>query len=445
MARAGDDLARWADDIAQGALLGGLDRRAIADLLDLAELEALAAGEVLMRQGEVGDRAYLVLDGELEVIIETPLGDVMVSTLGPQQIVGEIAVFSDVPRTATVRALRESALLRLSAAHIGDVITRHPTAAMGLLAALGRRVAALNRPLAMLALAAQALERPEFDIEALSRLFASPEDLGPFGPSFHKLVQEMERKQSRRQEMLVAARLQQSILPRRLDFAARAAPFAVEALMRPSMDVGGDFYDFFFSEDGGKAIFVVADVSGKGIPAAFFMAVSRTLLRAAVNSAASIEEALVRTNAQLDRENPEYLFVTVFLAELDLADGALRYVNAGHCDGYLVRPSGEVMVLPATAPAVALLPRPTFRGGAVSLEAGDKLVLISDGVTEAFSAGDEEFGEARLRGILTGMATTDAASTVRAIDQAVIDFAAGRDQSDDITCLVLTRLQGSGL
>jgi len=437
--KADGGLARWADDIAQGALLGGLDRQAILDLLDLAELEERVAGAVLMRQGEAGDCAYLVLEGALEVIIETPLGDVTVSTLGPQQIVGEIAVFSDVPRTATVRALSDSSLLRLSAAHIGDVIASHPKAAMGVLAALGGRVAALNRPLAMLALAAQALERPDFDIEALSRLFAAPEDLGPFGPSFHKLVQEMERKQSRRQEMLVAARLQQSILPRKLDFAAHAAPFAVEALMRPSLDIGGDFYDFFFTADGERAIFVVADVSGKGIPAAFFMAVSRTLLRAAVNSAPSIEEALSRTNAQLDQENPEYLFVTVFLAELNLADGALRYVNAGHCDGYLVRASGEVAVLPATGPAVALLPRPTFKSAANTLEPGDKLVLTSDGVTEAFSADGREFGEDRLHHLLTGMAEADAAETVTAIDRAVVEFALGRDQSDDITCLVLSR------
>lgn len=435
-----DGLARWADVIAQSALLGGLDEKAILGLLDLAELVACQPGEILMRQGEVGDCAYLVLDGELDVVIETPLGEVTVSTLGPRQIVGEIAIFSELPRTATVRAMRKSSLLRLGAAHISDVIASHPKAALGLLATLGGRVAALNRPLAMLTLAAQALERADFDIEAMSSLFAEPEDFGPFAQSFRKLIQEMESKQSRRQEMLVAARLQQSILPRRLDFAAHDAPFAVEALMRPSRDIGGDFYDFFFTEDGEKAIFVVADVSGKGIPAALFMAVSRTLLRAAVNSAPSIEMALSRVNTQLDEENPECLFVTVFLAELDLASGVLRYVNAGHCDGYVVRSAGDVALLPPSAPAVAMLSNPTFKCARVKIEPGDKLVLISDGVTEAFSVEGKEFGEGRLQQLLGGLVGHSAAETVAAIDRAVVDFAVGCEQSDDITCLALAHL-----
>jgi CRP-like cAMP-binding protein len=359
------------------------------------------------------------------------------ATLGPQQIVGEIAIFSQLPRTATVRARRDSSLLKLSRAAIGKVIARHPQAAIGLLAALGRRVAALNRPLAMLTLAAQALEQSDLDVEAMANLFKEPEDLGPFSESLRKLILEMEGKQSRRQEMLVAARLQQSILPQKLDFTSRHAPFEVEALMRPSREIGGDFYDFFFTDDGQKAVLLVADVSGKGIPAAMFMAVSRTLVRASVLAAPSIETALARVNAQLEAENPECLFVTIFLAELDLASGSLRYINAGHCEGYVVRAFGEVVCLPTTAPAVAILPAPTFAPGRVDLQPGDRLVLISDGVTESFSANDEIFGEDRLVQLLGGLKGLGAAEMVASIDKTVTDFATGREQFDDITCLAL--------
>ena len=431
-------LEQWIEPIAHGSLLGGLDRDAIRKLLKLAEAEQVQAGQLLMRQGEPGDCAFLVLDGELDVVVETPLGEVVMATLGPQQIVGEIAIFSQLPRTATVRARRDSSLLKLSRAAIGKVIARHPQAAVGLLAALGRRVAALNRPLAMLTLAAQALEQSDLDIEAMTNLFKEPEDLGPFGQSLRKLILEMEGKQSRRQEMLVAARLQQSILPQKLDFASRRAPFQVEALMRPSRDIGGDFYDFFFTNDGQKAVLLVADVSGKGIPAALFMAVSRTLVRASVMAAPSIEIALARVNAQLEAENPECLFVTIFLAELDLATASLRYVNAGHCEGYVVRASGDVACLPTTAPAVAILPNPVFAPGQVDLEPGDRLVLISDGVTESFSAEDEIFGEERLVRLLGGLTGLNASDTVANIDKAVTDFATGREQFDDITCLTLT-------
>ena len=430
-------LNQWVEILAKGSLLGGLVRRTIYRLLKHTRHQTVEAGDVLMRQGDEGDSAYFVLVGELGVHVETPLGEVAMATIGPQQIVGEIAVFSRMPRTATVRAAVRTSVLQLSGDAMSRMITRYPNAALGLLAALGQRVAALNQPLAMLTLAAQALERAEFDLETMNSLFGAMESSGPFAQSFRKLLLEIEGKQSRRQEMLVAARLQQSILPRRLDFAAHGAPFSVEALMRPSRDIGGDFYDFFFSEDGKKAIFVVADVSGKGIPAALFMAVSRTLLRAALLTSPSIEQALTRANAQIEAENPECLFVTVFVAELDLATATLRYVNAGHCEGYVVRASGQRLELPASAPAVALASNPTFVARTVQLERGDRLLLISDGVTEAFAENGEVFGEERLCTLLDGVRQCTAAESVASIDAAVTGFAAGAEQSDDITCLAL--------
>jgi serine phosphatase RsbU (regulator of sigma subunit) len=390
-----------------------------------------------MRQGDEGDCAYLVLAGALEVVVETPLGEVVMATLGPQQIVGEIAIFSRIARTATVRASQPASVMRMSRAALAEVMASHPQAALELLAALGRRVAALNRPLAMLTLAAQALENADLDSAAMADLFHEQADSDPFAQSFRKLLLEMEGKQSRRQEMLVAARLQQSILPHKMDFAAMDAPFEVEALMRPSREIGGDFYDFFFTDNGRKAVVLVADVSGKGIPAALFMAVSRTLVRAMVLGSASIEAALAAANAQLEAENPECLFVTLFLAELDLASATLRYVNAGHCDGYVVRASGEIVVLPTSAPAVAMLANPTFAPAQVTLRPGDRLLLVSDGVTEAFSASDEIFGEERLLQLLPGLAGRDAAEAIAAIDRAVTAFAVGREQFDDITCLAL--------
>ena len=435
-----DHLAHWVEPISKGALLGGLDTAAIKELLRLADFVELPAGQTLMRQGDAGDFAYLVLDGEIEVIAETPLGEVVVATLGPQQIVGETSVFSDAPRTATVRTRAASTLMRLSGADLAEVITRHPKAALGLLSALGRRVAALNRPLAMLNLAAQALERSDMDIEAMTKLFSESDNAGPFGQSLRKLMAEIEGKQSRRQEMLVAARLQQSILPHALDFASQNAPYAVEALMRPSREIGGDFYDFFLLPDQRKAVLVVADVSGKGIPAALFMAVSRTLLRATVMTSPSIEDALTRTNAQLELENPECLFVTIFVAELDLNSGALRYVNAGHCEGYVARADGSLDILPANAPAVALAPRPRFIARSVTLGSGDLLMLVSDGVTEAFSADGAIFGEPRLEALLQGLSGRGAREALVAVDQAVTRFAADCEQSDDITCLALACL-----
>jgi sigma-B regulation protein RsbU (phosphoserine phosphatase) len=436
----GDSLTRWVEQIRRGSLLAGVGETAIRELLELSEFENLEPGQVLMRQDEVGETAYLVLAGSLDIIQETPLGQVIMSSAGPQAIVGEIAIFSQLPRTATVRAQGSATVLRLSGSDFRKVIARHPRAAVELLATLGRRIAAQNRPLAMLSLAAHALERADLDIETITNLVNEPDDVGPFALSLRKLLVEMETKQTRRQEMAVAAKLQQSILPRGLDFASRNAPFTVDALMRPAREIGGDFYDFFFTEDASKAFLLVADVSGKGVPAALFMAVSRTWLRASVLAAPSIEVALARANAQLEAENPECLFVTVFLAELEVATGRLTYVNAGHCDGYVVRADGVLEELPATAPSVGMMPSPTFRSRTVALRPRDFLLLVSDGVTEAFSALGDEFGEVRLIELLRGIAGCAPPEALLSIDRAVTEFAAGCDQSDDITCLALAHL-----
>jgi serine phosphatase RsbU (regulator of sigma subunit) len=433
-------LDRWVEAMRRGALLGALDPDILRDLLDRADVVVVEAGEVLIRQGEAGDCAYVVLDGVLEVVVETPAGEVAMATLGPQQIVGEIAVFTDLPRTATVRATSDAALMRLGRADLAASIAAHPETAFGLLAALGRRVNSLNRPLAMLTLAAQALERGDLDADALAELVAGGGEVGPFARSFRNLVHEMESKHAYRQEMAVAARLQQAILPRRLDFAAVGAPYAVDAFMRAARDVGGDFYDYFLTGDG-RAILVVADVSGKGVPASLFMAISRTLIRSSVLGTASIAEGLERANALLEAENPECLFVTVFLAEIDLARHRLTYVNAGHCDGYVLGGGGGgLTVLPPTGPAVAMLPKPRFRAETVDLAPGDLLFVVSDGVTEAFATDGGLFGEERLMAVLRGLARPSAAEALAAVEAAVNAFAAGCEQSDDITCLALARL-----
>jgi serine phosphatase RsbU (regulator of sigma subunit) len=284
------------------------------------------------------------------------------------------------------------------------------------------------------------MAKADVDLDSMTNLFNGLEADAPFARSFRRLVVEMERKQSQRQELIVAARLQQSILPRRLDFAHYGSAFIAEALMRPSREIGGDFYDMILTHDGRRAVLIVADVSGKGVPAAFFMAISRTVIRSAVASSGSIGQALERANALLCAENPECLFVTLFMAELEFETGVLRYVNAGHCDGYLVRRSGGGLALPANAPALAMLPEPRFTAKTVKLGRGDRILLVSDGVTEAFSCDGEAFGEVRLQKLLAEQQAVPAIEALAAIDAAVTRFSTGCEQSDDITCLLVDHL-----
>lgn len=423
--------------IRKSPLLGGMSETVLARLLERAELVEIGAGATLIRQGDPGDKAYVILSGALDVVLETALGEVAMARLLAPQIVGEIAVFTDLRRTATVRAAEASRLLGLSRAVLVELIEAHPGLAFDAIGALGRRINAMSVPLALLTLAAQALERPDLDPAGFDKMLESVGDTSPFALSFRRIVREMGEKNARRHEMEFAARLQQSILPETLSFPP-ASPYRAAAFMRPAREIGGDFYDFVETEDG-RVVLIVADVSGKGIPAALFMAVSRTMLRATVRATATIEDAITRANAQLEADNREGLFVTVFAVELHPATGRVRYVNAGHCDGYVRSADGRLRVLEATGPAMAMVAGRKFEARETTLAPGELLFVASDGITEAFAANGAMFGEARLMDLLEALREPGVAAAIADIDAAVSAFAAGCEQSDDITCLALAR------
>ena len=430
-----DTPSRTIDAMQRNAVLGGMSEEILAALIQRAQVLDLPAGAILIRQGEDCDGAYLIVSGSLEVSLETAMGDVPMAILGPQQIVGEIAVFTDLPRTATVRTLEDAQVLRIERTDLANVIINNPSAAFGIIRTLSRRVNALNRPLALLTLAAQELERANTDSIALANLLDEHADDSPFAASFRKIIGEMKHKNAQRSEMEFAARLQRSILPRALDFGP-GSPFQAAAFMRPAKDVGGDFYDFFHTSDG-RVILVVADVSGKGVPASLFMAVSQTLVRAIVQSASTIEAAISTVNAQLEARNDEGLFVTVFLAEITPSTGKLRYINAGHCDGYIRRADGHMVPLSQTGPAVALISNKTFVASEAPFAPGDLLFITSDGITEAFNPAEDLFGEDRLIDAIKALPSSDPVNAIEAVNTLVTHFADGCEQSDDITCLAL--------
>jgi serine phosphatase RsbU (regulator of sigma subunit) len=237
------------------------------------------------------------------------------------------------------------------------------------------------------------------------------------------------------QELEIARKMQASILPR--EFAAHDA-LALHAIMQPAKEVGGDFYDFF-DIDANRVALVVADVSGKGVPAAFFMAISRTLLRAVAPYADSAAECISRVNDLLAVDNEEMMFVTMFYAIVDTRDGSLSYINAGHNMPFLLRADGSVGH-PAVTRGIALAVAEDmqFEQGSIRLEKGDGLFLYTDGITEANEPQDEElFGEPRLAAVLEEVQALPVEQiTVRVVER-VKQFEAGGPQADDITCLMV--------
>lgn len=246
----------------------------------------------------------------------------------------------------------------------------------------------------------------------------------------------LEKAQAQLQaELKVARALQLAILP--ATFPARPG-CAGAARMIPATTMGGDFYDFIELPDGRIGL-VIADVSGHGVPAAFFMAVARTNLRELAVRHTDAGECLAQTNEALCAQNPLDLFVTVFYCILDPQTGVLRYANGGHNPPYVRRAAGPVEPLDGAGGlvlgAMAGVRYPTHT---VQLLQGDRLVLYTDGITEACNPTDELYGAHRLVDEVHIHGGGTPAALVERICQSVTNFAGPTPQSDDITLTVLT-------
>ena len=235
-------------------------------------------------------------------------------------------------------------------------------------------------------------------------------------------------------ELGIARRMQQSILPTKFP---SAAGYEVFADMQAARAVGGDFYDVLQLDEGRIGV-AVADVSDKGVPAALFMMSSRTLLKGAAIGCHDPGEVLREVNDLLYANNETMMFVTLFYAVFDPESGTLAYANGGHNAPLLVHADGSSELLPLTGGVAAgVVPDLDYRSSTVSLSPGDTVVLYTDGVTEAMSPADEEFGVERLCGVFAEGPFPDAQQANTAIFQAVSEFAADAPQFDDITCLTL--------
>jgi len=236
------------------------------------------------------------------------------------------------------------------------------------------------------------------------------------------------------QELDMARTMQLSILPP--DRPERDG-LAVHGSMLPAKEVGGDFYDFFELDDGRLAL-VVADVSGKGVPAAFFSLITRTLLKAIATAAAEPEAAITRLNDLLCAENEQMMFVTLFFGILEPASGRFRYVNAGHNPPLHLRGDGAVELLEVTGDmALAVMDDNDYQERELTLAPGELLLLYTDGVTEACDPDNAEFGEERLIAVLQQNQDTPTWMLPQALGNAVKAFENGAPQADDLTVLAL--------
>jgi phosphoserine phosphatase RsbU/P len=421
--------------LAPHPIFARFDRPSLLAVAAQCSFATYLTGATVMREGEPGAFACVILEGEVDVFVELPAGPVLMATIGRNRIIGELGVFTDMPRTATVVARTFLVVVRIEQSRLMRLSGLYPSIGVAIIRELGSRLASMNKSLAYLTYAAEALGRDKYDAAMLDALANQPGEVATFAQVFAGMADEIRAKQHRRQEMQAAAEIQQSILPPPLAAAEAAGRVELHAEMHPAREIGGDFYDYFLI-DADRLAITVADVSGKGIPASLFMAVSRTVMRS-ISGTGDMAAGMAEANRLLATQNTACMFVTMFHGVLDLSSGVLRYCNAGHNPPYLLRAQGGHDTLGLTGIAFGIDADLPHRIDETVLLPGDALFLFSDGITEAFDASGEEFGAARLEAALEAGRGGGAAALVGGVLDATGAFAAGADQSDDITCLAL--------
>jgi sigma-B regulation protein RsbU (phosphoserine phosphatase) len=267
-----------------------------------------------------------------------------------------------------------------------------------------------------------------------------PELLELVGRGLELLVESVERRAALArvaQEMAIGRRIQMALLPQRFP---SIAGWDFAAGYEPALEVGGDLYDAFpVRAQPGRLGLLVADVTGKGIPAALLMADVRALLHAATDSAPGPAEALARVNRILVNERPTALMVTAVLMVVDTATGVVRYSGAGHEPALVARAVGGVEPFEACGVILGLSGASQYLEQETQLLPGDALVLYTDGITDARDPDRRFYGEERLRSVIRSACGLAAADIVRALTDDVHAFRGDADPFDDLTLLVAER------
>ena len=237
-------------------------------------------------------------------------------------------------------------------------------------------------------------------------------------------------------DLLTAREIQQAILPKNFPPFPDRKDFDIFAAMNAAKEVGGDFYDFFMI-DNDRIGFVIGDVSGKGVPAAIFMAVSRTIIRATGIKGIPADECMNYVNNLLCNESVASMFVTVFYGILNTANGELEFVNAGHNPPYLITPAGIKSVELTKGTVLGGIEHFNYRSLKMTMAPGDILYLYTDGVTEAFNRNGELYGDERLEALLNANLRSDHTQIVKTVLSEVAAFATGIPPSDDITMMAI--------
>jgi sigma-B regulation protein RsbU (phosphoserine phosphatase) len=249
------------------------------------------------------------------------------------------------------------------------------------------------------------------------------------------------QKERMQDELNVGREIQMNMVPLVFPPFPDRDEFSIFATLQPAREVGGDFYDFFFIDEY-RLCFCIGDVSGKGVPAALFMAVTKTLIEARARHDLSTASIITHVNDELSRDNKAFMFVTLFIGILDVRTGEFLYTNGGHNPPYIKRANGSIDILDERhGPIVGPVPGLAYKEAAARLSPDDLLFLFTDGVNEAMDPSKNQFSDERLTDLLSSHTFESVEDVVETTVDEVERFTGGAEQSDDITLLVLQFLK----
>ncbi len=398
--------------------------RRVFDGLQGPDLEALCqvvirrrvpAGTVLCREGEIEHKFYIICTGSVSISKQfTDNQEHVLAIKGAGDFFGEMALVENKPRTATVTTLVDAELLIITEEIFDQVVARNPVVALTILRQVSGRLRHADH------LTILELERKNRQLRrAYQDLRAAHEEL-------------VEKKRLER-ELEIAAEVQRNILPHCFP---TVPGFSFAARAQPARHVGGDFYDVRWVAEGQLGV-LMADVCGKSVHAAIFMAVTRGLFMAEALHSVSPGQVMYRVHELLlGTSGAEGMFVTAFYAIIDIASGRMRYARAGH-DRPLHYHRGQVNMLPGEGRFIGLFEKPIIEECELQLQPGDMLVLFSDGVTDALSPEREQFGIERLSDIVRERAPDGAQAVCDAVFDRVRIFQDTASQFDDMTLQII--------
>ncbi len=398
-------------------LFADLPQEELDQILSALDIKKLFEREILFREGDPGEHFYIVMQGELEVLLAAgQKEELQLNIMRAGEHFGEMSlIMAGGNRTATVRARGAATLLCMSRAQFLTLTKKHPELSSAMVRVLSQRLDAANT-------------------QTFRELNEKNKQLQTAYDELKAAQTQLIEKERLERELQVAADIQLSILPDQLP---NPDKFGFGARILPARQVGGDLYDVFHLEDN-KIGVLIGDVADKGVPSAIFMARAHALIMAEANNGKSAAEVLHVVNRHITRLQKSTQFVTVLYGILDVNTRVFSYARAGHEPPLILHASGVVERLPYQ-PGMALGLWDTIKLDEcmITLRPGSTLLLFTDGLTDCRDALGESFGLERIKTTLSGLTNNNAQQVCDHLLNTLMNYQDGSKQDDDVTLVAI--------